>query len=285
VHDWCIVSYQEDMYSVDSRTGNQKWNLISVLKFIFVILAGILAYFFGYLTAKHHTLEKYHLLSHCPAITSTNALEIAQSLKETADATKTETTVSSNVNYQYTYQNQSKIPAKFRLLLNPVYNKNPKGVIQPRALTEVFSMFHHPASRVSAEIVIQPRPKASLPASLTKNSKDKLYGRCETFYLTRTGSLEGMPNKCLAVALVSESFVDPIPHYHRRGLIAKLVNMYQKDYISQKSLSTENALMPMLLGNLDQVSQHLVFAVSHISASLRLAESRFCPSCWESGIT
>jgi hypothetical protein len=135
--------------------------------------------------------------------------------------------------------------------LNPSYSKTVNGIKQPRALTEVFGMFHHPGSPLTSEFVIHARGK--------KNTEGDLYDGCEQVFLTRTGSLANMPNKCLSIGFSAD--YDPIPHNHRRGKISGMVDMMQQDYIKQYALKTEKSLLPMLLENLHKATEDFLKVV------------------------
>ena len=139
----------------------------------------------------------------------------------------------------------------FLLTLNPFY-KSLNKIKQPKALTEVFSMFHHPSSPLTSEILLRARNVTFAPV------QQNLYQDCQSVYLTRTGSLANMPNKCLSIVLGSPIDIDPVPHYHRRGKIAGMVNMFQSDYIKHGSLRTEKLLLSLFVEHLEEVTQQFL---------------------------
>jgi hypothetical protein len=59
----------------------------------------------------------------------------------------------------------------------------------------------------------------------------------------------------MALAVLPDLAADPIPHYHRRGKIAGMVNMYQGDYINKGALHTEAMLLPQFLSHYDELIQ------------------------------
>jgi hypothetical protein len=143
-------------------------------------------------------------------------------------------------------------------ILNAFINKNAKTSAsnliyenkQPTVLEQVFDMYHHPSHPSTSEILL--RKAYQFPDN---PKSDSPYAKCDRVYLTRTGSLANMPNKCMIMAFLPDQVADPIPHYHRRGKISGLENMYQKDYIDGNALHTERLLLPAFLKGFDELVQ------------------------------
>ena len=207
--------------------------VIRVIIFIFISLFFFLG---GYLIANYHLIANEDCqTSKIPATTNR--------IIATRPPTRAIPVYEGGKNY-------SSISRRFTMKLNPSYSKLTDGIAQPRALSEVFKMFHHPGSPLTSEVVLYARGR--------KNREKDLYDDCNRVFLTRTGSLANMPNKCLAVGFVPEADVDPIPHSHRRGKISGMINMYQQDYIKQIAQKTEKMLLPMLLENLEQATADFI---------------------------
>eukprot|EP00607_Mallomonas_marina_P007308 CAMPEP_0182418196 /NCGR_PEP_ID=MMETSP1167-20130531/2668_1 /TAXON_ID=2988 /ORGANISM="Mallomonas Sp, Strain CCMP3275" /LENGTH=466 /DNA_ID=CAMNT_0024592271 /DNA_START=567 /DNA_END=1964 /DNA_ORIENTATION=- len=100
-----------------------------------------------------------------------------------------------------------------------------------------FSTLRHPGNPVKSEFVFSQSPNWS--------DREPFSG-CEHIILTRTGSRESMPNKCVAVAVVAQELVSPQLHSNRMGYQALLTNQYQNDYARHKNLQDElELLMPL----------------------------------------
>jgi hypothetical protein len=80
-----------------------------------------------------------------------------------------------------------------------------------------------------------------------------LSANCKELYLTRTGSRENQPNKCVAIARVPAGSESPVQHSHRVGYTARLTNQYQADYSRRGTLKEERDLLPPLLRSLDDL--------------------------------
>jgi hypothetical protein len=227
-------------------------NSFFVFKLFVFVLVTCFIFLCGYLAANYH-----HLLHHglkCPPAEVQQLVSPSSSLrKSTAGCRKR----------PFVFSNNTKIIKHLSAYLNPSYTtKTAEDIAQPRALTEVFSMFHHPGSPLTSEIVLYPRRLLNVSDIKAFRSKKRdFYDGCLTVYLTRTGSLANMPNKCLAIPFVSPLDVDPIPHYHRVGKISGMINMYQADFIKGGSLKTEKALMPLMLQDLSSIIKQFIAVV------------------------
>ena len=124
---------------------------------------------------------------------------------------------------------------------------------------QVFPLLHHPGSLVCTpgEIVItQGEPwklngdSANTPFSLSP---------CRSVFMTRTGSKEGMPNKCAAVVSIPASQASPYFQTIRRGISAKLEDKYQNDYARKEfSYGIEKQLLEPILNGLDKLTAEFV---------------------------
>lgn len=115
-------------------------------------------------------------------------------------------------------------------------------------LQNVYSMVHHPGAPVKSELMFY------------KPLHDEGFGgysSCNEIYLSRTGSLENMPNKCLALAPVQNLHADPIPHLVRKGLIAHLQDRFSSDFADHHALSEEAQLLRPFLANVDRLAAEL----------------------------
>jgi hypothetical protein len=132
-------------------------------------------------------------------------------------------------------------------------------ILQPRVLDEVFWQFHHPSSPVTSEMLLQPRPNSKNKIALYDKNP---YFDCQKVYLTRTGSLANMPNKCLAVVLsnnfLSNQSLPFIPYYRRRGKVANNVDQYAKDFINTGALKSEVKLLPSFLQQVDNLVRDFI---------------------------
>lgn len=147
------------------------------------------------------------------------------------------------------------------LELSVVINRNPRKPkddvltyenTNPLVLEEVFDMYHHPSHPSISELLL--RKQSRLAQLQSPNSPDTSpYEACDYVYLTRTGSLANMPNKCMALALVPDHMGDLVPHYHRVGKISGLENMYQGDFIDKGAMRTENMLLPDFLNGYEEI--------------------------------
>jgi hypothetical protein len=132
-------------------------------------------------------------------------------------------------------------------------------------LKSVFSQLHHPETPVKAEMILAAATNADfekfvVPATdehvqskVIPLPKEQPFARCSSLYLTRSGSRESMPNKCVAVARVPAEQASSTFHSHRFGTQAKMVNSYSLDFATSKEYGDEKALLPLVLGHLDRV--------------------------------
>ena len=81
---------------------------------------------------------------------------------------------------------------------------------------------------------------------------------CKSLYLTRTGSRQSQPNKCVAVARVKPGYESPTQSSHRIGYTALLTNQYQADFTKDKAIIEENMLLPPLLKDLQNLKTALL---------------------------
>jgi hypothetical protein len=227
-------------------------NSFFLFKLFVFVLVSCFIFLCGYLAANYH-----HLLHHglkCPPTEVQQLQSRSASLRKNSVACRKRPRVSAKT---------TKIKKQLSAYINPSYTtKTSEGVAQPRALTDVFSMFHHPGSPLTSEIVLYPgRLLNSSDIHAFRSDKRDFYDGCSKIYLTRTGSLANMPNKCLAIPFVSPFDVDPIPHYHRVGKISGMINMYQADFIKGGSLKTEKSLLPLMLQDLSSIIKQFIAVV------------------------
>lgn len=147
-------------------------------------------------------------------------------------------------------------PLSMKIYKFPPQNKE---LNWPSVLTNVFSMYYHPTSPVSSEILLQSTQLPSKYPSISEKTPEEPYQtNCQKVYLTRTGSLANMPNKCLAVSFVNEHNADPVPHSLRLGKIAGMVNMYQPDYTSKYARKSARILTQAFIEHLGELQQDLL---------------------------
>ena len=115
-----------------------------------------------------------------------------------------------------------------------------KNIYGTSVFQSAFGALRHPSSPAKSEFVI------------TQSKlwpKHNTMGVCDKIIMTRTGSRDNQPNKCVAVAIVPESFASPRLISHRIGFSARLTNQYQNDYIRQLTLPDEFELLhPLMVG-------------------------------------
>lgn len=212
----------------------------TILKAIVVGFLSVLAFFYGYFFAQHHPNTKQ---APCPAVV------IEKVVSETIP-TLTNCTKVSNIKVEYANEYGTE-----PLEISVVINKNPKKVADevltyentnPLALERVFTMYAHPSHPLLSELLLRKPSRVKADQMLP-------YDSCDKVYLTRTGSLANMPNKCMALVVVPDHAADPIPHYHRRGKISGMENMYQSDFIDKGALRTEALLLPEFLSRYDHL--------------------------------
>lgn len=230
------------------------------LRLVLFLFFTFFAFLGGYLLANYHRIL-HHNESPCPSTETKNPEEGDKKIRTNSlRTTNTESSGSSSsssedisalITSTPPIHNTSSLIPRFSYRINPFYEKKINGISQPRVLTEVFWMFHHPGSPLTSEVVFQARPPLRQDGRGGGGGGD-LYDNCKQVFLTRTGSLYNMPNKCLSISFVAPDDVDPIPHYHRRGKIAGMVDMYQQDFIKSGALITEKRILPPFLEHLQE---------------------------------
>ena len=158
---------------------------------------------------------------------------------------------------------------------NLYLHKNAVSAKESSVLRQVFGSLHHPETPVKAEVVlaqiasdaayneyvpaVTPADEAwaqrrivPLPAG------NASFAQCSQVYLTRSGSRESMPNKCVAVVSVPAAHASVAFLSHRVGVQAKMVDRYVGDWATDKEYADEAVLLPLLLTHLsDLVAQFL----------------------------
>ena len=134
-------------------------------------------------------------------------------------------------------------------------------------LRKVFSQLHHPETPVKAELVLKQVSPASALAELVPSLPQQKviplpssnpFGDCSSIYLTRSGSRESMPNKCVAVVNVPAHTASPSFHSHRYGMQAKHIDQYVSDWATEKEYTDESVLLPLFVSRLDAVVAEFV---------------------------
>ena len=116
---------------------------------------------------------------------------------------------------------------------------SPKGTDIPNT---IFSYLHHPSAPTKFNYIMT--QEEDWPADRPIESK------CQSIWMTRTGSRSNQPNKCVAVVRVPEGLTSIVQHSHRVGYTALLTNQYQADYARSDSIAEEDSLLPPLLKEL-----------------------------------
>lgn len=209
----------------------------SVVKIVVLLFLTALAFFYGWFFAQHHSPA-----ASCPTTSNQETLPLVAVSTPKVDCPKVSPIPKAP-------PKQDHEPLQIAVILN----KNPKKVADevltyentnPLALERAFTMYAHPSHPQLSELLLR-KP------SRVKPHQDSPYDSCDKIYLTRTGSLANMPNKCMALVVLPDGVADPIPHNHRRGKISGLENMYQGDYIDKGALRTEAMLLPEFLVRYD----------------------------------
>jgi len=151
---------------------------------------------------------------------------------------------------------------------------------QNGALQLVFSELHHPDSPAKAEIIVATADTfKGLVSGLKSDATHQFvyaagsakgviplqnpYAGCTQVYLTRSGSRDSMPNKCVATIMLrpqlrsGEVVYSPWFHSHRYGLQAKMRDMYSNDWPTSKDLTIEESLLRPFLSGLDVLINQL----------------------------
>jgi hypothetical protein len=114
-----------------------------------------------------------------------------------------------------------------------------------------FNSLRHPGSPVKSEFVYT--------RSSNWSSKNP-YTDCKNVILTRTGSRESTPCKCVAVAIVPKEFVSSqLPEY-RMGYSALLTNQFQNDYMRHVNRFDERILLYPFLVSFYLNNMYLLFS-------------------------
>jgi hypothetical protein len=192
--------------------------------------------------------------------------------------------------------------------MEPITLTEDEAITGPRVLNEVFWQYHHPSSPLTSEILLRIRSssiatnKERETETETEREKgqshkkkhnqisigefdlheSKPYKDCDKVFLTRTGSLANMPNKCLAVTMVDENYITMrhpprleekktktqskellqfIPYYRRLGKVAGNIDQYARDYTDSNAYVTEATLLPGVVQHLERLKKDFVKAV------------------------
>eukprot|EP01041_Mallomonas_annulata_P012055 gene12055-25263_t len=113
-----------------------------------------------------------------------------------------------------------------------------KNILGKSVFQIAFDAIRHPGSPAKSEFVYSQSPKWS--------SRDP-FADCKDIILTRTGSKESTPNKCVAVAIVPDEQASLRLHDHRVGYSALLTNQYQNDHSRQLNRLDELSLLKPFL--------------------------------------
>eukprot|EP01038_Epipyxis_sp_PR26KG_P012701 gene12701-17032_t len=106
-------------------------------------------------------------------------------------------------------------------------------------LHDVFSMMHHPDT-VKAEILFTDQKEVEL---------NHMYNKCNSVYLTRTGSMTHMSNKCLSIVKIRDGTSSPYVQSNRLGNLANLTDQYQADYLDTPAQKNEAHFLQLFLHN------------------------------------
>lgn len=216
-----------------------------VLLLAIYLLCGLFTFFLGIVLSHIHSSGQ----SRCSAVYT------APTVQSQSAAAKTTNTFSSHLHFNqsimFSYQLSLVMKSRSTPSLHgaTISESMPLEEMQPSVLSKVFHMYHHPSHPLSNELLLQLQPEDPQTASTEGHD----YDACRRIFLTRTGSLANMPNKCMAIAPVVGGFHDPIPHYIRTGKISGLVNMFQGDYLDQHALRTEKLLLPLFLEHANEL--------------------------------
>jgi hypothetical protein len=131
-------------------------------------------------------------------------------------------------------------------------------------LKQVFSQLHHPETPVKSELLlkqVEASDSATFEKYLPSLPQEKViplpgsapFAGCKSVYLTRSGSRDSMPNKCVAVVSVAAHTASLSFLSHRYGNQAKMVDQYVTDWATDKEYTDESVLLPLLLSHVDLV--------------------------------
>jgi hypothetical protein len=241
--EFCMLCFPMGLKSVMMGAGSELW----ALKISVAIFCGTLSFMIGWFSALPQTtsFSMFNLNKPCPVSPSTST----HAPIPLTTPNQHHSIVNTNI---YTPSRMlATVIVKEEVLTQledrgKGYHMEKQREVHPKVLEEVFSMVHHPASPISSEILL-----------FHDIQFDSYASQCREIYLTRTGSLANMPNKCLALSILNFSHADPIPHTIRRGLIAKLQDKFSQDYADSYALKEEAQLLPPFLAHLDELSNDL----------------------------
>ena len=110
---------------------------------------------------------------------------------------------------------------------------------------DVFNNLHHPASPAKSSYIYT--------QSMKWDNNKTIESQCSKLYLTRTGSRQSQPNKCVAVSRIPEGVGSIVQHSYRTGYTALLTNQYLNDYARGHTFKEEIELLPPILNNLPKL--------------------------------
>lgn len=107
----------------------------------------------------------------------------------------------------------------------PLFNKNVATLRLAKATApaDLWPHLHHAGSPAKWNFYLSSKED-------NWNTNEILEAPCQEVYLTRTGSRQGQPNKCVAVAIVPNGYESVVQQSHRVGVTAGTLDQYQKDY-------------------------------------------------------
>jgi len=153
-------------------------------------------------------------------------------------------------------------PARLQQDLLYLHKNDVSKLKENSVLRQVFSQLHHPETPVKAELILKqatqqdflPLVSQGLPQTkVIPLPPSQPFSQCSSIYLTRSGSRESMPNKCVAVVNVAAQAASSSFHSHRYGTQAKMVDQYVTDWATDKEYTDESILLPLILQRLDSV--------------------------------
>lgn len=230
------------------------------------ILLGLLTFVWGAFIGKSHSEHKACVVK---PVSSVYTLNHTFPTLQSSISSQTQLTSSQQSSQSHqigctdtTKQSFSlKVHALPRDYQNPDYDPLLTDSPRPFVLNTVFNMFHHPSHPGTSEIIVQYHPQ---PARINSQKDDDQYHGCESLYLSRTGSLANMPNKCMAIVplpLPHPLSVPSSPLLHRKGKISGMLDQFQRDLMDNGALRTERLLfypflqaLPGIRANLSSVA-------------------------------
>eukprot|EP00605_Chrysophyceae_sp_TOSAG23-4_P000548 GSChrysophyteH1.ASY1.ANO1.618.1 assembled CDS len=150
-------------------------------------------------------------------------------------------------------------------------------------LRQVFSSLHHPDTPAKAEFILASsgtfkglQGGSEVDGGVSKRihsgniplagiDGEYPFRNCKEVYLTRSGSRGNMPNKCVAVTMLSPGkpvqHHSPYYHSHRIGYQAKMTNQYANDWVTSRELQREGKFIEPLLKGLDVLVRQITAAI------------------------